>query len=277
MFVSVSLSESAEVIILGDTQLRPVNIIVSEIKDILDSPVKIYSPNDAKGVLKNIAERENAKVVIALGRDALEEALQLPSSIAVVYALVITPPSTNRPNITGVYMATPVNKYVDIVEKHFTSIEKIAVIGSSELIKTLNNANNNLVIPSVVKTSFEFVAVAKKLDSSHAILILPNTAMLTETALQEVYLISFRKKIPLLGISEKYVKQGSLLALVFRPESVGRQLGELALKAINGMDIRNISASPPNNFDLYINTDTAKKMGIQISPELLNKAKGVYP
>ena len=276
IFLSVAPSESAGVIIIGDVQLRPVADIISGIKETVEDSVKVYPLSEAKGRFRSIAEREEAKVVVALGKDALEEALRLPASIAVIYDLVITPPSINRPNTTGFYMAPPVREYVDLVKNHFSSIRRIAVVGSRDLMGLLE-AQGPQVASYNVKSSFEVVNAVKQADASDAILLLPDVSLLTATALEEVYLLSFRKGIPIMGVSEKHVRQGALLALVFDPLSVGRQIGEIASQAVSGKDIGNIPPSPPRRFGLHLNTDTAKRMGISLTAELVRKAKKLYP
>jgi ABC-type uncharacterized transport system substrate-binding protein len=276
MFFSVHPCESSDVIIIGDTQLKPVNEIISGVKEKLDS-VKILSTSDARGRLKGIATKEETRVVIALGREALEEALKLPSSIAVIYDLVIMPPDIDRPNTTGVYMATPVKEYVDLIKSYLPQIRRIAVVGSHDLMKILDGTANPQVSAYSVRNSFEFVSAVRQLDSAGAILLLPDVGLLTDTTIEEVFLSSFRKNIPIIGISEKHVKHGALLALTFNPVSVGRHLGEKASKALKGVDMGTIPPSPSNEFDLYINTNTARKMGIHMPAELLKKAKRIYP
>jgi ABC-type uncharacterized transport system substrate-binding protein len=263
------------VIIVGDTQLRPVNEIISGIKEKQNS-VKILSPTDAKGRLKGIAAKEEASVVIALGREAIEEALKLPPSIAVIYDLVISPPEINRPNTTGVYMATPVEEYVNLIRNYLPQIRRIAVVGSHDLMKILDGTVNPQVSAYSVRNSFELVIAVKQVDSG-AILLLPDVGLLTDRTIEEVFLLSFRKNIPILGISAKHVRHGALLALTFNTGSIGRQLGEKASKALKGVDMGTIPPSPSQNFNLYINTDTARKMGIHVPAELLRRAKRIYP
>lgn len=267
---------SADVIIVGDTQLKPVNEIISGVKEKLDS-VKILSPSDVKGRLKGIAAKEEASVVIALGREALEESLKLPPSIAVIYDLVITSPEIDRPNTTGVYMATPVKEYAALIKSYLPQIRRIAVVGSHDLMKILDGTASPQVSTYSVRSSFEFVSAVKQVDSAGAVLLLPDVGLLTDTTIEEVFLTSFRKNIPILGISEKHVKHGALLALTFNTVNVGRQLGEKASKALKGADMGTIPPSPSHDFDLYINTNTARKMGIHIPAELLRKAKRIYP
>lgn len=277
VFLSAPLCESADVIVVGDTHLKPVNEIISGIKERLDSPIKIYSPSGVKGRLKDIVENEDARVVVALGREALEEALKLPPFIAVIYDLVIVPPEIDRANTTGVYMATPVKEYIDFVNSYLPQIKRIAVVGSRDLMRILDGTASPQVAAYSVKNSFEFVSAVKQVDSVGAILLLPDVGLLTDTTVEEVFLTAFRKNIPILGISEKHVKYGALLSITFNPLNVGRQLAEKVSKALKGVDMATLPPSPSREFDIYINTNTAKKMGIHISQELLRKAKRIYP
>jgi putative ABC transport system substrate-binding protein len=250
--------------------------IISGIREQLDSPLKIYSPADIKGKLQDIAIKENSKVVIALGKEAIGDAVLLPTAYAVIYDLVVTPPSISRPNTTGFYMATPVKEYVNIIRKYLPAVKHLAVIGSPALMKTLEDTEDSHVELFKVKSSFELLDTLKRLNAADAILLLPDVSLLKASVMEEIYLFSFRRAIPILGISEKNVRQGALLALVFDPVSVGRHIGENASYAIKGMDVGKIPPSPPQKFELFINAETAKKMGIALSSDLLKKAAKVY-
>lgn len=275
--VAAAPAESADVIVIGDTQLTPVTHIISGIRETLDGPLKIYSPSTVKDRLRTIAAKEEAKVVVALGRDALEEALRLPPSIPVIYDLVITPQTIKRQNTTGFYMATPVKEYLSVVRKYLPSIKRIAVVGSHDLVRTLECAPDPQITTYKVRNSFEIVETVKQMTSADAILLLPDVTLLTSAAMEEIYLFSFRSGIPILGISEKDVKQGALFALVFDPVNVGRNIGEHASSAIKGIDIGRIPPSPPGKFKLYLNVATADRMGVPVTTELIKKAKQVYP
>ncbi|MDO8785821.1 MAG: ABC transporter substrate binding protein [Syntrophales bacterium] len=278
MLFAVSFAEPAGVIIVGDTQLKPVLDIISGIQATLAVQFKVYSPESVKGRLRDVAEKEKALLVIALGREAVDEALRLPPSIAVIYDLVIIPPIVNRANMTGFYMATPVERYIEVIENYLPSIRRIAVVGSSNLVKILGVADSPQVVSYRVKNSLEFVSTIKRLDGFDAILLLPDSAVLTATAVEEVYLLSFKKGIPILGVSEKYVKQGALFSLVLEPSDVGRQIGERASRAMaGGVDLGSFPPSPSRKFAMFINTDTARRMMIRVPPELLRKAKRAYP
>ena len=275
--LSARLSCAAEVIVVADTKLKPVAEIISGIKKTLKSPLKIYPPSQVKGTLNALVAEEEAKIVVALGRAALVEALRLPPSVLVIYDLVVIPPVIGRPNTTGFYMATPAKEYTDFISDHLRDLSRIAVVGSRDQLDILVRYDSAHLTSYSVRNAFEFVSTIKQLNGAGAILLLPDVSVLTATAMEEAYLLSFRKNIPLLGISEKSVKDGALLALVVDSVNVGRVIGEYAAKALRGADVGQLPPSPPRKFDLFVNLDTARKMGIRISDDVLRSAKRTYP
>ncbi len=274
LFSSPALA--AEVLIVGDIQYKPVADVVSEIKSGLRWQVKEYAIADVKGKLDGIVERENARIVVALGMDAVGEALRLPPSIAVVYGLVIAPPKSARSNVTGVYMSTPASEYVSTVRKYLPSIKKVSVVGSQNLLNALLGSDHTQVAAYHVSSSSDLVNTLGRLGDADALLLLPDVNLLTSSVMENVYLFSFRKNIPLLGISEGNVKQGSLFALVFDPKTVSRQIGEKVQNLLKGVAAAEIPPSPPRKFNLFVNTNTARKMGIDIPDEMLKKARRTY-
>jgi len=267
---------AAKVLIIGDTQYAMVADIVSEIQVTLRTQSKEYATSDIMGRLGSVVEREGAEVVVALGMDAVGEAMRLPPSIAVVYGLVVVPPRSSRENITGVYMSPPVSEYVSTVRHYLPGLAKVSVVGSQNMIKSLSGGDSSQVAAYSVRNSSEMVNTVNRLTNTRALLLLPDANLLTAPVMSSVFLFSFRNNIPLLGISESNVKQGSLFALVFDPKAVSRQIGEKVQNILNGVDAEDIPASPPRKYNLYVNSNTARKMGIEIPDEMLRKAKKIY-
>ena len=276
LWATATRALAADVVIVGDTRLKPVLEIVSGVRSSLDASIKVFTPSEVKGRLAAVVRDEEAKVVVALGREAIAAAMALPSVIPVIYDLVVTPLEISRPNTTGCYMATPVREYGDLIRNYLHSIKRVAVVGNRDQLKVLAKGESRQMESYSVKSPVEFVNTVKRLDTADAILLLPDVSLLTNAALEEAYLLSFRKHIPLLGISERHVKEGALLALVVDPVTVGKQIGEYAAKAIRGANIGQIPPSPPRKFELYLNTGTARKMGIHIPEEVVRMAKRVY-
>ncbi len=271
-----SPARAAKVLIVGDLHYALVAGVAADIQLALRSQVAEYQVSEVKGQLNAIVEREYARVVVALGMDAVAEALRLPPEVAVVYGLVVVPPENAGLNVTGVYMSPPVSEYVALVKRYLPAITKVSVVGSRIMMKTLFNSDPALTTANDVESPADLVDTVDRLVDTKALLLLPDANLLTAQVMTNIYLFSFRKNIPLLGISEAGVKQGSLFALVFDPKMVSRQIGEKVQTILNGVDATEILASPPRGYNLYINSKTAQKMGIAIPDEMLQKAKRIY-
>jgi putative tryptophan/tyrosine transport system substrate-binding protein len=267
---------AADVIITGDVQYRPVSEVASGVKRSLQSRAKIYDLSEIKGRLASVVSREGARVVVALGKDAVDEAVGLPASIAVIYGLVIEPPKRHRHNMTGVYMSTPVSEYVGVIRKHLPSIKKISVVGSNGLLNTLGAGSHSRVTVYRVGSSADFVKTLGRMGDTQALLLLPDVSMLSTAVMDNVYLFCFRRGIPLFGISEGNVKHGALMALVFDPSGISEQIAELADSALQGADIADVKPAAPKKYRLSLNINTAKKMGITIPEGLLRNADKIY-
>jgi ABC-type uncharacterized transport system substrate-binding protein len=267
---------AAKVLIIGDTQYAMVADVVSEIQLGLRTQSKEYKTSEIKSRLGDVVERESAQVVVALGVEALSEAMRLPPSIAVVYGLVVVPPKSSRPNITGVYMSPPVSEYVAAIRKYLPSVGRVSVVGSPSMIKGLLSGESAHIDTYHASSSADLVSTVNRLKDARSLLLLPDTNLLTAQVMSNIYLFSFRNNIPLLGISEANVKQGSLFALVFDPKTVSRQIAEKVQAILSGSEASEISSSPPRKYNLYINSNTARKMGISIPDEMLRKAKKIY-
>lgn len=267
---------AAKVLIVGDLHYALVAGVAADIQMSLLSQVAEYPVSEVKGRLGRVVEKEDARIVVALGMDAVAEALRLPPEVSVVYGLVVVPPEKAGLNVTGVYMSPPVSEYISIIKRYLPTITKVSVVGSRIMMKTLLNGDPVLTTANDVDSPADLVETVDRLIDTKALLLLPDANLLTAQVMANVYLFSFRKNIPLLGISEASVKQGSLFALVFDPKVVSRQIGEKVQTILNGVDVTEILASPPSGYNLYINSNTARKMGIAIPDEMLRKAKKIY-
>lgn len=268
---------AADVLIIADAQLKPVMEVTQGVRKTLRASTRTFSPAEVRGNLAALVQREGARVVVSLGREALTLALALPPSIPVIYDMVVTPPTISRPNTAGFYMATPTSEYAELVRKHLPSLKHVAVVASRDFLNTLANDVSAPFSAHPVKNSVEFVTTVNHLDTINAVLLLPDSGILTSTSMEEAYLFSFRRRIPLLGVSERHVKEGALLALVVDMVDVGKVIGEYAARALKTGQVGQPSAMPPRKFELYLNMDTARKMGISISEELGRMTRKVYP
>ena len=269
---------ASDVLIIGDIQFRQVADVAAEMKAVVRSQAREVATGEIKGRLESVVARENPRVIVALGLEAIAEATRLREPIPIVYGLVIAPPKSGRANMTGVYMSTPVSEYFAVARRYLPSISRFSVVGSHTLMSFLLDAEGGHITPNRVNSSPELMSAVNRTPNAHALLLLPDANLLTASVMEKIFLFSFRESIPVLGFSEGNVKQGALFALVFEPKGLGRQIGEKVNKVLMRGDTGDLpTASPPKKFNLFINTNTAKKMNISIPDEMLKKAKKVYP
>jgi len=276
LLLCTSLACAAKVLIIGDTQYAVVADVAYEVHKYLKTPSTEYATEDVKGRLASVVEHEDARIVVALGLDAVNEAMHLPPHIAVVYGLVVVPPKSLRENLTCVYMSAPVSEYVGIIRRYLPGLARFSVVGSQNMLKSLLGGESTEVASYKVGSTHELLTTINRLADRKAILLLPDANLLTAAVMSNIFLFSFRNNIPLLGISEAHVKQGSLFALVFDAKAVSRQIAEKVQNILNGSGGDALPATPPGKYNLYINSNTARKMGIEIPDELLKRAKKVF-
>lgn len=267
---------AAKVLIVGDLQFPFVAGIAGEIRTALNTTVTTYPLAEVRGRLNTLVERDGVQLVVALGADAVNESLRLPPGVAVVYGLVATPPRSSRGRVTGVYMSTPVSEYLSALRQYFPNIGRLSVIGTPASIRTLAQGYLPQVALYQVASTSDLVKAVGRAGDSDALMLLPDVNLLTAAVQENVYAFSFKKNVPLLGISEGSVKQGALLALVFDPRALSWQIGELARSILDGDKSADLPPAAPGKYNLYVNAHTARKMGLAVSGQLLKKAKRIY-
>lgn len=265
---------AADAVIIGNFRARPIANAYEGVRRTFRSTTKFYTLDDVKGSLKRVVAEEDAKVVIAFGERALEEALRLPENIPVIYTFVVVPPKTTRGNTTGIYIGVPAKEYLSITTTYFPHIHKITTIGEPQLLNYL--ASRAPVEQQPAETPYDFIRQINH-TSSDAILLLPDSYLLTAETLEAAYLYSFRAKIPLLGISERQAKEGALFSLVVNTYDLGKQIGQLAAQALDTGTVAATHPVPAKKHDLYLNLETARKMGIRIPDSLIRQAQKVFP
>ena len=112
-------------------------------------------------------------------------------------------------------------------------------------------------------------------DGIDGLWILPEPATLTEAALQQMLLFSYRRKIPVLGLTVRHAELGALFALsAASSEDIGRQAAS-ALAILSGTKATEIPYTTPRQVSLTVNLKTAGKLGIEVPKTILERATSV--
>lgn len=130
-----------------------------------------------------------------------------------------------------------------------------------------------LVTMPAAKTSEVFQSVAQLAQMVDAIFISnDNTAL---SALKTIIKAAEQQNIPVFVSDVDIVEQGAVAALGPNQYELGLQTAELIVRVLKGEDVGGIPVQLPKKTELYLNLKAAKKLGLNISKELIKKAARV--
>jgi putative ABC transport system substrate-binding protein len=240
-----------------------------------------------KKILADIQARVKPDLILAIGPWAFQVTAAQPSNIPVVYAMVLNPPSVvpaGAKNVTGASMNVPVETTIRFFKQLGSQIRRVGVIfnraKTGYLVKRATQVGREHgleIIDREIRSAKEAIhALDSWQDAIQALWILPDEIVLTPEVVQYMVLFSYRKKIPLIGLSERQAQMGALLSLSFgSSEDIGRQAAELANNILEGQPPDRIPFTMARQVKLTVNLKAAEKLGIEIPKSLLGSASSV--
>jgi putative ABC transport system substrate-binding protein len=239
-------------------------------------------------LMADIRAKTNPDLVFAVGVWALQAAVEKPGPFPVVYAMVLNPPSVVPPsvrNVTGASMNVPVEQTIRIVKQLGPQVRRIGVVydpnKTGYLVKRADAVAREegvQIVAREARSSKEAVAALDALQAEgiDVLWILPDESNLAEPMLQHMLLVSYRKKIPLVGLSENHAQRGGLLSLSFASSGdIGRQAAELANSILAGKPPAEVPFTSARQVNLTVNLKAAQKLGLTVPPGLLALANNV--
>ena len=125
-------------------------------------------------------------------------------------------------------------------------------------------------------TSGENVFSIGNPGSSDALWIVPDETILSQAVVQQMLLYSYRRRVPLLGMSDRHAQMGALFSLSFASgEDIGRQAGELAQAILTGRAVSDVPYTSARKLFLTVNLKTAQKLGLEVPQAIMTRATNV--
>lgn len=233
--------------------------------------------------LAEIERKAKPDLIFAIGTWALQVTAGR-TDIPVVYAMVLNPPSVvapNAKNVTGASMNVPVEQSLRVLKQLGPKVKRVGVIynraRTGYLVRQAESVarEEGLQLISKEITSPKEVAAALDAlqDDVDALWIVPDETILAQAVVQQILLVSYRKKIPVLGLSERHARMGALLSMSFgSSEDIGRQAGESARAVLGGKAAGQIPYTTARNVSVAVNLKAAEKLGVEIPKSVLARA-----
>ena len=256
---------------------------------------KVVAEYDMEGDLdrgrKQVAEigaKVKPDLILAVGIWALQALSKDASTVPVVYAMVLNPPSvigSGAKNITGASMNVPVEQTLRMVKQLGPQIRRVGVMfdraKTGYLVaraEAVARDEGLQLVAREIRSAKEAISALDTLGEQgvDALWVLPDETNLAPAVLQQMLLFSYRRKVPLIGLSESQAQMGALLSLSFASsEDIGRQAGELANSILAGRAPAEIPYTTARRVRLTVNLKAAQKLGLEIPKSILAAANSV--
>jgi putative ABC transport system substrate-binding protein len=151
---------------------------------------------------------------------------------------------------------------------------------SSDLIALARSAADSAGIRLVTRTVSDPEDVPEGLrdliEQTDALWLLPDSTCFTRESFEFALKLSLERKVPTMVFAEAYVRAGALMALSPDYARVGRQVARLVRRVLAGEAGFQAEPASPDAASLVINGRTARYLGIEIAPAILERAERVF-
>lgn len=285
----VLAGQTSHILIVSNSNEAPYQEAIAGFKRQISSQGKLnfteLSLSQAQGLSLKQVDGINPDLIYALGTDATKWAKLQNTRIPIIATMVLKDEVFRQTdNVIGVSLGYSLTTQLQWLKKFFPHQKTVAVL--------YNPAENAAVVREIMQVSqqqgLKFVAIPvqspKELPlalerlSNHieVLLAIPDETVMSVNTAKEVLLASFRNRVPLIGLSDNWVKSGAFYALSWDYVDLGQQSAVLAEKILNGASIKTISPEHPRKVTYTINAKIAERMNMDIPEGLLNKAKRVF-
>lgn len=227
-----------------------------------------------------------AALVIAIGRAALDKALEYCKETPVVFTLVSAPQQGNYkvlPNVTGVSFDLSFRLFLNELKKILPEGSKIGFIYSSAQndfltgeMSYLESDYNLMGVRLIAEERAQIGAHVKHLienEQVRGIWVLPDP-LYNQAVFKKLADICREKRTLLITTFEVLVKEaGAALALAPNYFDTGVQTAELVQKIVAGTSPRQIAYQRPRQFGVYINLELFEQWKMELPLELKYKEK----
>jgi putative ABC transport system substrate-binding protein len=255
---------------------------------------RVVAEYDMEGDLgrgrKQLAEihgKVRPDLLVVVGVWALQVAVEQPPPVPVVYAMVLNPQSIvgSARNVTGASMNVPVDQALRVLRQLGPQVKRVGLISDRAktgfLVRAAEPVARELGLQLVareVRSPREAVPALDALQEEgiDALWVLPDESNLAPAVVQHMLLVSYRRRIPLVGLSDSQAQSGALLALSFASsEDIGRQAGEQANAILGGRPPAEVPHAAARQVRLTVNLKAAQKLGVEVPKSVLALATNV--
>ncbi len=239
---------------------------------------------------------DNPDLIVTITTPTSEAAVAATKDVPIVFSTVTDPikaklvSSLTHPggNVSGVCDLVPTERQMDVVKEIVPNLKTLGLVydpsldnsrSTVESIKAIAPKMGFTVVESAAMGINNVPAAGQNLVGKVDAIFVPNDTTVYG-AFETLVKIAQDAKVPLFTAERRSVERGAVATVGFDFFQMGVATADMADKVLKGAKPGDLDVvfmkDLPNSLGLYINKASAEKMGVTISPELLQKAAHVF-
>lgn len=252
--------------------------------------VDYQNAQNDQSILQSIAQKfASAKydLILAIATPSAQAVAGATKDIPILITAVTDPVaaklvnSMEKPgtNVTGTTDMNPIKDQFELLKKLVPAAKKVGIIFNAgevnsqvqvDIAKQVAKDLGLEISEATVATSADVLQAAQSFINKVDAIYVPTDNTVVSAA-QSVVQVTNKNKIPLIAGESSVVDAGGLATIGINYGNLGKQTGEMALKVLKGSKPQDMPIENQKDFDVVINQDTAKLLGIEIPQELQKK------
>ena len=231
---------------------------------------------------------DKVDVIVAITTPAAQVAMGETKDIPIIFSAVTDPVAAgivedmDNPggNITGTSDAVKVDQIMELASEITPGYKTVgALYNSSETnsvatvkqLKEYAKENDIKVVESAITNSNEIQTAAQSLAKKCDIVFSPtdNTVASSIATANDVFI---KNKIPFYVAADSMVKDGALATSGVDYEYLGQETAKMVVAVFNGSDTASMPVETMDKTSVFINSETAEAMGLDIPESVMKKA-----
>lgn len=252
--------------------------------------LKVFSTDPLKNFSdENIASEVSSfkpDIIIAVGTNSVKLAELCCPNVPLIYSMVIDSrriANMKKANQCGIVMESDMDQRLETLLQFKKTAKRIGTVYNSseseEQFKELQQAarKKNLILDAapVLSAKDALPAIEAVIGRNDAFMLLFDKSLLVPQVLEYLFSCSFRSKVPVIGLSEKYASLGALFAVEYDIKDLGVDTWKHTAAFLAGADICTGLQKPTASLRLVINKKIAEKMEITMPERLSAKCSFV--
>ncbi|WP_241503757.1 ABC transporter substrate-binding protein [Ferruginivarius sediminum] len=245
------------------------------------------NPTTAAQIARRFAG-EDHDVIVPISTPSAQTVIAATESVPVIFGAVTDPVSArlvaslSEPGgrVTGVSDLSPVAKQLDLIREVLPEAKAVGVLynpGEANSVKILELLREHgpqrglQIVESAAPKSAEVLAAARNLVGKVDAIYVPTDNTIV-SAIESVVKVGMDNDLPVFAADTASVPRGAAVALGFDYYDLGRQVGTIVVRVLEGANAGDIPVQGVATTQLSLNPKMAAEMGLDFPQAVLDRA-----